>query len=314
MEFVALGVAGGFAALNGRNDGGALLAAGITRSSRNALVLALIASAAVAAAPFVVGTNVAATLKDGIVPIGDRTDLLLIVVLTAAGVVAIANSMGFATSIGLALVGSLAGVGLGAGLAVDGEGVAKILLLGAASPIIAAVLGRLLSIIASEVPGLRSIRRSANDLRWWTYTILCVAYGANDGQKALAVLAIAASIDLADHSQLVPAAIVSALIFLGGMLIGSKPVAAKLGRGMARSYPIEIATSDVVASTVVVAGAGLGTPLSMTQAISGATVGVASRTGWRYIRWPVLSRLVLAWFLTFPLTAVVAAASAALVT
>jgi PiT family inorganic phosphate transporter len=179
-------------------------------------------------------------------------------------------------------------------------------LLGAASPIVAALFGRVVSTIVSETPGLRSIRKSADALRRVTFVGLCLAYGANDGQKALAVIALAAGANLSDYSQLSVVAIVSALIFLGGMLLGSERVAKKLGRALVRVYPIEIATADIVASTVVVTGASLGAPLSMTQAIAGATVGVASRTGWRHVRWPVLGRLAVAWILTFPITAVAA--------
>jgi len=139
---------------------------------------------------------------------------------------------------------------------------------------------------------------------------LCLAYGANDGQKTLAVLGVAVGASLTDLSQLAPLALVSALLFVGGMLFGTKRVASKIGRGLARSNPIELATANVVAATVVLAGAGLGTPLSMTQAISGATVGVASRTAWRRVRWPTVGRLVVAWILTFPLTAAAAALAA----
>lgn len=306
MEFVALGVAGAFVALNGRNDGGALLAAGITRSNRRALWLGLVAGAAMAVAPLVIGTKVAEKLASGIVPIQGRIDLLIVVVATTSVVVAISAKLGFATSIGLALVGALFGVGVGAGLEVDRGAVLRILLLAVAAPLAAAVLGRLVSVLVTEMPYLRSKRQSARILRGRTYLMLCLAYGANDGQKALAVIALAAGADLTDRSQLAPIAIVSAALFLGGMLIGGKPVAIKTGRGMARAYPIEIVTANAVASLVVVGGATLGTPLSMTQAISGATVGVTSRTGWGYIRWPILGRLVTAWVLTFPLTALVA--------
>jgi PiT family inorganic phosphate transporter len=306
MEFVALGVAALFAALNGRNDGGALLAAGVTKSTRRPLHLGLILAGAMVAAPLILGTRVAETLVSGIVDLEGRLDLLVIVVATTTAVVLISVRLGFATSIGLALVGALTGVGVGVGLSIDGLGVGRILILGAASPIVAALVGRAVSTVASETPGLRSGRRAAGRLRHVTYVVLCLAYGANDGQKALAVIALASGADLASGSQLILVAIVSAIIFLGGMVLGSKRVAMKLGRALARAYPIEIATADVVASAVVVTGASLGTPLSMTQAIAGATVGVASRTGWRYVRWPVLGRLALAWVLTFPITAVAA--------
>jgi len=306
MNFVAMGLAGIFVGFSGRNDGGALLAAGITKSNRRQLVLSLIAVVALVVAPMILGTKVATTLIDGIVEIEGRFDLVIIVVATTTAIVAISTKFGFATSIGLALVGALAGAGVGAGLPVDGGGVGRVLLLGAASPVVASFLGRATSVFFTAMPFLRSIRRSANTLRWWTYPLLCLAYGANDGQKALAVIALAAGASLTSTSQVLVIAIVSAALFLGGMLIGSKQVAVKIGRGMTRTYPIEIATADLVASTVVVAGASLGTPLSMTQAITGATVGVTSRTGWNYVRWPILGRTVTAWVLTFPVTALIA--------
>ncbi|MGI8518981.1 MAG: inorganic phosphate transporter [Acidimicrobiia bacterium] len=306
MNFVAMGLAGIFVAFSGRNDGGALLAAGITKSNRRQLGLSLIAVVALVVAPMVLGTKVATTLIEGIVEIEGRFDLVIIVVATTTAIVAISTKFGLATSIGLALVGALAGAGVGAGLPVDGGGVGRVLLLGAASPVVASLLGRATSVFFTAMPFLRSIRRSANNLRWWTYPLLCLAYGANDGQKALAVIALAAGASLTSTSQVLVIAIVSAALFLGGMLIGAKQVAVKIGRGMTRTYPIEIATADLVASSVVVAGASLGTPLSLTQAITGATVGVTSRTGWNYVRWPILGRTVAAWVLTFPVTALIA--------
>jgi PiT family inorganic phosphate transporter len=275
--------------------------------------LGLIAATAVAVAPLLIGTKVADTLATGIVPIAGHLELLVVVMATTSIVVAVSNRFGFATSIGLALVGALFGVGMGADLEIDRGAVLRILILGAASPVVAVLLGRLISIVVTAAPVVRKKRRSANDLRWVTYTLLCMAYGLNDGQKALAVLTLALGIELGDLTSVAPVAVLAAFLFLGGMLIGGRPVASRTGRGLARAFPIELATADFVSSVVVVTGSSLGTPLSMTQAISGAVVGVTSRTGWRYVRWPIMGRLALAWVLTFPMTALAAGLAASLV-
>jgi PiT family inorganic phosphate transporter len=57
---------------------------------------------------------------------------------------------------------------------------------------------------------------------------------------------------------------------------------------------------------ILTAMAGLGIPVSTTQAISSAIMGVGSTRRPSVVRWGIVRRIVFAWLITIPATAAIA--------
>jgi PiT family inorganic phosphate transporter len=57
----------------------------------------------------------------------------------------------------------------------------------------------------------------------------------------------------------------------------------------------------------VLLGSVLGAPVSTSDVVAPAIVGVGSGVQWRRVRWPVVGRIALSWITTVPGAAVLAA-------
>lgn len=303
---VACSAATGFAVVNGCNDGGALLTAGVSGSGVRPSAIFGIAGVVLAVAPVLGGVKVARTLTDGITPLSGRADLLLVIVGAASVVVWVASRRGAATSITVALVGAIAGAGYGAGLPVRLVGVARIVGLAIAAPIVAAFVARAIGAVLVRYARGERIRRLVMRARLAAFSALCVAYAANDGQKILAVFALAVGLQLNARSPLTAAvAAGSAVVFVAGMWFGARAVACRLARGLGLKRPYEATVVDLSTASVILCGAAVGAPMSMTQAYSGAMVGLASVPSVRRVRWGTFSKLAVTWLVTAPLAGVV---------
>jgi PiT family inorganic phosphate transporter len=64
--------------------------------------------------------------------------------------------------------------------------------------------------------------------------------------------------------------------------------------------PHDGAVAELGGAGASFAGAFIGAPLSMTQAVTGGLVGSAALRGWRRIHWGYATRLAVAWSLTLP--------------
>lgn len=309
-----VGAAMAFAFINGVNDGGSILAVGLSvRTIRPLLAVALL-SMAVLTAPVVIGTGVATTLVGRLVDLdGDVGRVaVLIAVAVAVGVPYGLSRRGLPTSLTLALIGALAGVGAGAGLTVSWVTVGTVLAFAAVAPMVGVLGGwgmsRIVGLARSAAPLPGRVRR------WHTvaFTLQCVAYGANDGQKMLAVMAVAVGTLTNEIGTLYMAAI--ALPFFMGTIVGLPRIASTLGGGIVPVQPPEAVVTELSSATVVLGTAAMGVPVSMTQTISGALIGTGVTRGYGRIRWREAARVAGAWVVTLPASFVLAAALAVVAT
>lgn len=312
LLFVA---AAAFAVVNGANDGGALLSVGLTvRSIRPALGVALL-SVSVAAAPLLVGTGVATTLSERLVVLdGEAGQLaLLVAVVVAVGVTALLSRRGLPTSLTLALVGGIAGVGVGGRLPVSWRAVALVLVVAAVAPLVGMLAAVVLVRGAQRLPARGDLGRRIRGMHVVAFGLQCVAYGSNDGQKMLAIFAVAAG---SAGAGVVPVAwqlAAIAILFGLGTVLGVRRFAGTIGSGVLAVRPSDAVATELAAASVVFGTGALGAPVSMTQALSGALVGCGLTHGYGRVRWRAAARIAMAWLLTLP-TCFSAAAVAGLAT
>jgi inorganic phosphate transporter, PiT family len=313
VEVAALLVAVAFAFVNGVNDGGALLAVGLdVRTLRPATSLLLL-TAAVVLAPVLLGTAVATTLTSRLVALeGPDGDVAMVIAVVAAVVVTWSlAARSLPTSLTLAVVGAIAGAGVGAALPVAWTTVGVVLLLGALAPLVGLAVAWAVTRTAAAVRSSQPLDRRVQRWHVVAFGAQCLAYGLNDGQKMLAVLAIAAGTATAAGVPVVAwqLAVVGAA-FLVGAALGLPRVAPTLGGGVAAVRPHEAVTSELSAAGVVLATGLAGAPVSMTQAVSGGLVGASVTRGYTRVRWGQVVRLGGAWVLTLPAAFATAAVAA----
>lgn len=308
-------VAVAFAFVNGFNDGGALLSVGLSVRGHRPLTGLFVAAAAVVVAPLLVGTRVAATLAGRLVSFdGADGELALGIAVVAAVIMTwLLARRGLPTSLTLAVVGAIAGAGVGAGLLVAWNTVVLVLVLAAAAPVAGLVFAWTLTRLVAAWPSPRPLERRVRRWHLAGFSLQCLAYGANDGQKMLAVIAVAAGTASAEGVPVIGSQLaIVAAAFLIGAMVGLPRVARTLGSGVVPSRPHEAVVTEVSSATVVLATGVLGSPVSMTQAISGGLVGSVIDRGFGNVRWRAVVRLGAAWIVTLPSAFLVAGAATAL--
>lgn len=320
-------VAVAFAAVNGANDGGTLLALSLRTAGLRAWVALLALAAMVALAPAVLGTQVATTLAVRLVDVGASGRVVVLAAVLAAVAVPFGLSRaGLPTSLTVALVGGLVGAGAATGAGVAWGLVATVAAVAAAAPVVGGALGFALSRLARHLAAPGGAERFLARAHRVTFGLQAVAYGANDGQKMLAVGAIALGLAGgqagwgvqagvgAQAGAGVPAAwpllAGAAVAFLAGTAVGLRRYARTVGMIIPLRQPNAV-VGEAAASAAVLGTAAFGAPVSMTQAVAGGLVGTGASEGQGRVRWQVTARIAIAWMATLPLAAAVGAAAAA---
>jgi len=304
----ALLVAAGVLALVYGSNAGATIAATSLRVAGGRPWLALLAlGCAIAVAPLVLGTAVASTVAHELVPSGgdaarDRV-VFLAAVVAALVVTAALSRWGQPTSLTLALIAGIAGAGLGAGQAMGWSAIARVLALVAVAPFVGLALAAALHRLSA------AWRVSSGAVRRWhvgSYGLLCVAFGSNDAQKLLAIVAVASA----------PAAVVvepapwqlmlCAVLFTLGAGVGLGRMEPTVNRGILALRGVDAVTTQTTTAVVMLASSGVGSPVGMAQTLSGSLVGAGLARGRGKVRWEYAGRVALAWVLTVPASVAVA--------
>ncbi|MET7279932.1 inorganic phosphate transporter [Kribbella sp. NPDC005582] len=299
MPFLLLAAAIAFVFICGANDGGALLSLGIRHRGASSVVVLTVLACAVAVGPAVFGLGVAATFVD--VTGTDGQLIFLVGTGVAIGLVLALTWRGIPTSITLALLGAVAGAAVGLGSAPDWARLGFVLALGAAAPFVGMAVAYLLGRAVRRVP-VQRVARWTSAVQLLAFVGQSLAYAANDGQKMYAVAVTTfgvAGYPLALETQVVPVAAIA-----GVFMIGAAVSLRRVGRGatstLLRMRPGHVISAEVAASAAVFGSAGLGVPVSMTQATTGGLVGAALNDGRRSIRWQYTAPLAVAWAVTLP--------------
>jgi PiT family inorganic phosphate transporter len=142
-----------------------------------------------------------------------------------------------------------------------------------------------------------------------TATALALSHGANDAQKTMGVIAMGLLTLGFTPAFVVPwwVVLLSASAIALGTAVGGWRIIRTLGTRFYRIHPIHGFTSQI-ASTAVILGASLaGGPVSTTQVVSMAILGAGAAERKSKVRWSALNDIVIAWALTLPATALLAA-------
>jgi PiT family inorganic phosphate transporter len=142
-----------------------------------------------------------------------------------------------------------------------------------------------------------------------TCSMYSLGHGGNDAQKTVGIiwmLLIAAGLAT---PQTVPVWVVIAcyVTIALGTAFGGWRIVKTMGQRITKLKPYNAVCAELSGSTTLFMATGLGIPVSTTHTITGAIVGVGAVQSVSAVRWGVAGTLVLAWILTIPCSAFIAA-------
>ena len=269
-------------------------------------------------AAFGFGVHVAATVGKGVV----HSDVVDHWVILAGLIGAIAWDLvtwwwGLPTSSSHALIGGFAGAavakaGLGSLLA---PGLIKIGVFMVLAPLIGFVVGFLMMLLTfwvfrNATPGrVDRIFRRGQLLSAAAYSL---GHGTNDAQKTMGIIAVLLfSTGHLGAEFYVPFWVVmSAHASLAlGTMAGGWRIVKTMGMRITKLRPVGGFCAETGGAVTLIGTALAGIPVSTTQTISGAIMGVGALQRLSAVRWGVAGRILWAWLLTIPASALVAAAT-----
>jgi PiT family inorganic phosphate transporter len=261
------------------------------------------------------GTAVAKTVGNGLVDEATTTQ----VVIAAALIGAIAWNLitwqqGLPSSSSHALIGGLLGatvVAAGTGaVKVDGI-VNKVLVPMFTSPILGFFIAYALMVTLYWI--FRSAKRKPMATRFRRLQIfsagfMAFAHGSNDAQKTMGIITLALLTGgvIPDFTVPIWVIIVSATALSAGTAVGGWRIMHTMGQRVAKLEPVHGFAAETTAASILLATAHFGMPVSTTQVISGAIMGVGSSQGLRHVRWGVARNILTAWVLTIPAAGILA--------
>lgn len=309
-----LSIASIFGFLSGFRDSANIVATMISSRAIGPQRALLIAATSAAVGPFIFGLSVATTIGRDFITTTSATPQVIIAALIAAIVWNTVTAwFGIPSSSMHALIGGLFGAAVvtGGWAAINLPGIGKILLSLLISPLLGLIVGflimKLILILAANAsPSINTLFKRGQLI---TVLLLGLAYGANDGQKAIGVMALG----LVAAGSLPAFQIPIEIVLLGaasialGMSIGGWRLIRTLGGRFYTVRPVH-AFSGQLASTIVVLGAAaIGGPVSTSQVVSTAIMGTGGAERLSKVRWQAANSIVLAWILTLPICALLAA-------
>jgi PiT family inorganic phosphate transporter len=98
--------------------------------------------------------------------------------------------------------------------------------------------------------------------------------------------------------------IVCALTMAAGTAAGGWRIIRTMGHKMVKLQPVHGFAAETAAASVLSVAAHLGMPVSTTHAITSSIMGVGTARSTRAINIPVVQRILFAWLLTLPITAI----------
>ena len=183
------------------------------------------------------------------------------------------------------------------------------------------IMGLLTMLIKSWRP--RLINAVFGKLQIVSAGVMGFSHGTNDAQKTMGIIAlILFSATKTDAFAHLPSflqflhtpefkiatwiKIACALTMCAGTAAGGWRIIRTLGHKMVRLQPVHGFAAETTAASIILFASHWGIPLSTTHVISSSIMGVGATKRLSAVKWGIVGRMVWAWVLTIPVTALLA--------
>ncbi|RWP42055.1 MAG: inorganic phosphate transporter [Mesorhizobium sp.] len=262
------------------------------------------------------GLHVAETIGRGIV----SADIVTPQVVFAALVGAIAWNIitwlyGIPSSSSHALIGGLVGgaVAKAGSVAIVWSGLLKTVAAIVLSPLTGFVLALVLILTVSWIFVRQTpfaVDNTFRTLQFVSASLYSLGHGGNDAQKTMGIIAVLLySQGMLGGEFYVPFWVVitcQAMLALG-TLFGGWRIVHTMGSKITRLNPMQGFCAETGGAITLFGATWLGIPVSTTHTITGAIVGVGAARRISAVRWGIAGSIVIAWVITMPATALIAA-------
>lgn len=164
------------------------------------------------------------------------------------------------------------------------------------------------------------VNTTARSMQLVSAVIMATAHGSNDAQKSMGIMALSLAIylksggaDLPEWAVAAPGEIPKWVVVSCGLAIGlgtmggGKKIIKTMGTKIIRISPLQGFAAEMSGAATIFAASHYGIPLSTTHCINSSIMGVGASRRISAVRWGVAGNMVVAWVLTIPATATIAA-------
>lgn len=222
---------------------------------------------------------------------------------------------GIPSSSSHALIGALAGAAAAKGgvHVLNTQGLLKIGASIILSPVLGLTLGALMMLLVSFLFFRATptyVDRWFRRLQLVSAGLYSLGHGGNDAQKTMGIIAsLLFSTGLLGSKFHIPFWVVimcHSAIALGTMFGGWR-IVKTMGQKVAKLKPIDGFCAESGAAVTLFTSSAFGIPVSTTHTITGAIMGVGSLKRLSAVKWGVAGRIIWAWILTIPCSAIISA-------
>jgi PiT family inorganic phosphate transporter len=317
--FAILGISVLFDYINGFHDTANSIATSVsTRALSPAAAIGL--SAVMNFVGAFTGTAVASTIGQGIVQNPEGAAGQVIIASALIGAIAwnlLTWRLGIPSSSSHALIGGLigatiAGVGVGGVL---GAGVFnKVLIPLVSSPLLGFVIAYSVMVVLYNVfrrADPARLNGRFRRLQVISASFMAFSHGSNDAQKTMGIMTLALVTAGVIPSFVVPTwvIVVAATAISFGTAAGGWRIIRTMGQRVVALDPVHGFAAETTAASIILGASHFGMPVSTTHVISSAIMGAGSTESLKRVRWGVARDILIAWILTIPAAALVAAVS-----
>jgi PiT family inorganic phosphate transporter len=316
LTLLIIVIALGFDFLNGMNDAANSIATIVATKVLSPKVAVAWAAFFNFVAAFGFGVHVANTIGKGIVETAVVDQYLILSTLIGAIIwTHTCTRLGLPISVSHSLIGGLAGsaiVKAGFGALVSG-GLIKVAIFIVLSPVIGLILGTFFMILVQWIfrnSKAKKIDKTFRIGQLVSSAAFSLGHGTNDAQKTMGIISILLFTGgyLGDEFYVPFWVIIISHTAIGlGTLAGGWRVIKTMGMKLTHLKPIGGFCAETAGAVVLITTSLFGIPVSTTHTITGSIMGVGMVKRLTAVKWGVAGRIIWAWVLTIPLTALVSA-------
>ena len=252
------------------------------------------------------------------------TDFITLEVILAGVIAAISWNLltwwfGIPSSSSHTLIGGFAGAAIMSGgfQAIQSSVILKVASFIFLAPFIGMVMAYLLSILVMYI----CKKANPHKAEWWfkrlqlvSSALFSIGHGLNDSQKVMGIMAAAV---IVEHNldpsmsivEILPTWMPFACFFMIalGTMSGGWKIVKTMGTRITKVTPFEGMVAETAGALTLYLTEILKIPVSTTHTITGAIIGVGATKRLSAVRWGVTRSLLVAWILTIPVSAALAA-------